>query len=304
MKIWVTGASGSLGEELVARLVKKFPEGELLLPSRDSLDLLNHAEVENFVKVNKPTHVYHLAALVYGISGHLESPEKCLLSNTVLDHSVFSALFKFPPRWIYYASTVATYGYPFVTLPLSEIDWLRGVPHISEYGYAMAKRHAKSYLDILHKEFDVDFVYGLTTNLFGPSDRFQSGRGHVVISLLKKGLIARQNSTTLDVWGNQSTSRDFLSTKDAAVLLVELFNKHTDVINIASGQEILISELAEEITRILQLKHGYRFTGENEGIPKRVCSIEKLSTYTIGIKEVDSKSLLQRTIANFGNGAQ
>jgi GDP-L-fucose synthase len=304
VKIWVTGASGSLGEELVARLVKIFPESDLLIPNRNSLDLLNHRAVENFVKVNKPSHVYHLAALVYGISGSLEFPEKSLLSNTALDHSVFSALFKFPPKWIYYASTVATYGYPFVSLPLREQDWLIGLPHASEYGYAMAKRHAKSYLDILHKDFGVDFVYGLTTNLFGPSDRFQSGRGHVVISLLRKGLLARQNGTNLDVWGNKTTSRDFLSTKDAASLLVELMNKHTDIINIASGQEILISSLAEEITLNLQIKHGYRFTGENEGIPKRICSIEKLSAHSQVVKDVDSKSQLESLIANFVNNNQ
>lgn len=304
MKIWVTGASGSLGEQLVARLLEVFPEEALLLPNRGSLDLLNPTEVEDFVKVHKPTHVYHLAALVYGISGHLEYPEKCLISNTALDHSVFSALFKFPPKWIYYASTVATYGYPYVSLPLNEKDWLTGLPHSSEYGYAMAKRHVKSYLDVLHNEFGVDFVYGLTTNLFGSGDRFLNGRGHVVVSLLKKGLVANQNNTTLEVWGNQSSSRDFLATKDAAALLVELIDKHTDVVNIASGQEILISELAEEITRILGIKHGYSFTGENEGIPKRVCSIEKPTAYSPRIKLVDSKSLLRHTIANFHNGTQ
>ena len=125
-----------------------------------------------------------------------------------------------------------------------------------------------------------------------------------MVSLLKKGLVANQKNTTLEVWGNQSSSRDFLATKDAAALLVELIDKHTDVVNIASGQEILISELAEEITRILGIKHGYSFTGENEGIPKRVCSIEKLTTYSPRIKQVDSKSLLQHTIANFHNGTQ
>ena len=304
MKIWVTGASGSLGEELVSRLKAVFPDKELLLPNRSSLDLLNPAEVEHFVKIQKPTHVYHLAALVYGISGHLEYPQKCLIFNTALDHSVFSALFKFPPKWIYYASTVATYGYPYVSLPLNEKDWLTGLPHSSEYGYAMAKRHAKSYLDILHKEFGVNFVYGLTTNLFGSGDRFLSGRGHVVVSLLKKGLVASQDNTILEVWGNESSSRDFLATKDAAALLVELVDKHTDVVNIASGQEILISELAEEITRMLHIRHGYRFTGEKEGIPKRVCSIEKLSNYSPRIKQVDSKSLLQHTIASFHKGTQ
>lgn len=295
----MTGASGSLGEQLVARLREVFPESELLIPNRSTLDLLNSTEVEDFVRIHNPSHVYHLAALVYGISGHLEYPEKSLIVNTALDNTIFSALFKFPPKWIYYASTVASYGYPYVAKTLIEEDWLIGIPHASEYGYAMAKRHAKSYLDILHQELGVDFVYGLATNLFGSGDRFLSGRGHVVISLLKKGLIANQRGTALEVWGTENSSRDFLATIDAARLLVDLIDNHTDVLNIASGQEIFISELAEEITRTLNIGQGYKFTGENEGITRRVCSIEKLNTFTTIPKEIDSRSLLQRTISEF-----
>ncbi len=299
MKIWITGASGSLGKELAPRLRAEFPECELLIPTRNSLDLLKPLEVEDFVGTNKPSHVYHLAAIVNRVTDHKESPEECLVKNTALDHSVFSALFKFPPKWIFYASSVAAYGHPYVSDTLNEEDWLKGAPHASEYGYAMAKRHAKSYLDVLHKEMDVQFVYGLMTNLFGAGDRYRDERGHVVISLLNKGLMAKQKGIPLEVWGAENSSRDFLGTLDAAALLIDLIDKHADALNIASGKEMFISEIAEEITRFLEIESGYTFTGTNEGIARRICSIEKLSRFTNKANEIDSWSLFHDIISEF-----
>lgn len=299
MKIWITGASGSLGRDLFSKLNEAFPDTEILIPSRNSLNLLNLSEVEDFVRAHKPSHVYHLAALVNRISDQLESPEKCLVLNTALDHSVFSALFKYPPKWIFYASSVAAYGYPYASKTLFEGDWLKGSPHSSEYGYAMAKRHAKSYLDILHQGFGVDFAYGLITNLFGSGDRYLDGRGHVVISLLKKGLVAKQRGIPLEVWGTEDSSRDLLGTLDASALLLDLMDKHTDVVNIASGKELFISKLATEITQSLDIKDGYIFSGVDIGIGSRVCSIERLSNFTNKTNEIDSWSSLQSMIAEF-----
>lgn len=299
MKIWITGASGSLGQELFSRLKGALPDTEILTPSSKSLNLLSLSEVEDFVRMHKPTHVYHLAALVNRITQQIECPEKCLVFNTSLDNSVFSALFKNPPEWIFYASSVAAYGYPYTSKTLFEADWLKGFPHSSDYGYAMAKRHAKSYLDVLHREFGVNFVYGLITNLFGPGDRFLDGRGHVVISLLKKGLVAKQKGMPLEVWGNGDSSRDFLGTFDASALLIDLMGKHTDVVNIASGKELFISELATEITKSLNIESGYTFSGVGEDIGNRVCSIKKLMSFTSKTNQIDSWSLLQSMIADF-----
>jgi GDP-L-fucose synthase len=301
VKIWITGASGSLGEQLIKRLRGVFPDEELIFPNRNSLDLMNSRDVEEFVKTNKPTHVYHLAAVVYGIAGHMEYPTNSLLQNTLIDHSVFSALLKYPPKWVYYSSSVAAYGHPYISKCLTEKDWLIGLPHISEYGYAMAKRHAKSYLDILHDVFGVRFVYGLTTNLFGSGDRFHDGRGHVIISLLKKGVKAKKNNSVLNVWGTENASRDFLATIDAASLLVDLIDSHADVVNIASGEEIFISEIAEAVTQLLNIEGGYEFTGQNEGIVRRVCSIEKLNNFSSMAKTINTKSRIRRAIMDFNS---
>jgi len=251
------------------------------------------------LEYTKPTHVYHLAGTVYGIHGNKLHPEKAMLDNSLIDFSLFSGLFKFPPKWIFYASTVATYGFPFQGETLRETDWLKGDPHESEFGYAMAKRHARSYLEIISKDFGTEFSYGLITNLFGNGDRFLNGKGHVIVSLLHKGAEAAQFSKVLEVWGSKKSSRDFLATEDAAALLVDLLGIHTDVVNIASGQEIYISEIADQIVSKYKIVEGFRFTGENSGIQSRVCSINQISKYTSHLHQINSRKKIENFILNY-----
>ncbi len=304
MRIWVTGGSGALGQELVQRLSSKYPDADLRYPTSSDLNLENFLRVQEFVSEYKPTHVFHLAARVFGVGGHSKTPEASLLANTRIDNSVFDAMFLNPPRWIYYASTVATYGFPYDELPLAETFFLKGTPHESEYGYAMSKRLGLSYLEILEKQHEVGFVYGLSTNLFGHGDRFLNGGGHVIVSLLEKAKKARAESKVLSVWGEPTSSRDFLSTKSAAKIITELVNQNVGIVNIASGQEITIEEISKLICKEFELTNGYEFTHEMQGIPNRVCSIRKLLNFSKYVEEVDSWKEIQeeiRLVANSKN---
>lgn len=295
----MTGASGSLGQELVKGLKERFPNAILLEPSRAELDLSSHESVNKYVSVHKPTHVFHLAAKVFGIEGHKEQPAASLIENSLIDHAVFCALLEFPPTWVYYSSTVAAYGYPYKSMPLIESDWLIGNPHQSEMGYAFSKRNSLSYLEMLHSINGTKFVYGLLTNLFGSGDRFLEGRGHVVVSLLEKAARIHNSGAPLEVWGEGTASRDFLSTKAATGLLMDLVDKHVGIVNIASGQEISIREIANKIAEVFELEGGIRFVGINQGITGRVCSTEKLEKFSLTLSKIDSKKDLWNEINNF-----
>jgi GDP-L-fucose synthase len=222
-----------------------------------------------------------------------------LVENTIIDHSVFSALLEFPPTWVYYSSTVAAYGYPYVSLPLNEDDWLVGNPHESEMGYAFSKRHSLSYLEMLRSINGTKFVYGLSTNLFGRGDRFLEGRGHVVVSLLEKAARIYSSDAPLEVWGEGTASRDFLSTETASQILVDLIDSHVGIVNIASGQEILIKDIANEIAKVFGLQGGIKFVGINQGITGRVCSTEKLEKFSSPLIKINSKKELWSEIRNY-----
>lgn len=296
MRIWVTGATGSLGQELVKTVRETYPDAILLAPSRAKLDLSDSKAVREYVFFHQPTHIFHLAAKVLGIAGHKEQPASSLIENTLIDYSVFSALIEFPPEWVYYSSTVAAYGYPYKSLPLNEDDWLSGNPHESEMGYAFSKRHGLSYLEMLQSIRGTKFAYGLTTNLFGSGDRFLEGRGHVVISLLEKAAKNVDTDTPLEVWGDGTASRDFLSTKTASSLILELIDKDAGIVNVASGQEIYIKEIAIEVAKEFGLTNGIEFIGINQGITRRVCSIQKLASFVDSANKIDSKTELLQEV--------
>lgn len=297
MKIWVTGGSGSLGRQLVTALNLKYKNIEIKSPTRAELNLENAFDVSNFVNKFLPTHVFHLAALVMGIGGHIRSPEASLITNTKIDNNVFGALQESPPKWIYYSSTVAAYGYPYIKLPLLEEDVFKSKPHESEYGYALSKRHGLAYLELLNKYHGVNYVYGLTTNLFGPGDRSLNGSGHVIVSLLEKANLARENKTPLVVWGEPDTTRDFLSTQSAASIIIELIDKHIGLVNVASGQEISLGLIASMISESFGLSKEVEFTHERQGISKRVCNIEKLRQFSKFITNVDSLKEIRAEIS-------
>lgn len=290
MRILVTGASGALGRSTVLELHKRFPNAELQAPGRDVFDLLDSQHVQLFIQNYKPTHVVHLAAKVFGIQGHQTFPMDSLLTNTLIDHNLFSSLALHPPEWIYYASTVAAYGYPYRTLPLIESDLLLAEPHISEFGYAQAKRFALTYLWILRRHYETKFVYGLMTNLFSKDDRYLNGNGHVLISLATKALKAKSEGTPLLIWGNGLATRDFLSTESAARIICDLFGIDAGILNIGSGQELSIKNLAAIAVEIFEIEKGYRFTGENEGITHRYSNVEQLRKLSHNAQENDSLS--------------
>jgi GDP-L-fucose synthase len=298
MKIWVTGASGSLGNALVSNL-SAMSGVTLLAPNRHELDLEDVKAVTDYVRRNQPSHIFHLAAKVFGVAGHKENPQTSLLVNSRIDNAVFSALSTHPPKWVYYSSSVAAYGYPYSKLPLEESDFLKGQPHESELGYALSKRFSLAYLEMLKQEHGVKIAYGLTTNLFGSGDLFHQGRGHVIISLLEKAKVARISGSHLEVWGHGRASRDFLSTADAAKAIISLLDIDAGVINIASGCEIDISEIAQYVVEIFGIKKGHKFVGVNEGILNRVCSTKKIKSYFKDFDKIDSRMSLLSEIRNF-----
>jgi Nucleoside-diphosphate-sugar epimerases len=139
-------------------------------------------------------------------------------------------------------------------MPLKEADFFEGLPHYGEFGYAMAKRHAYTYLKIISQETEMLFSYGIFTNLYGENDRFDESNGHIIPSLISKAYSASLSGKNLNVWGNGSAERDFLYAEDAAraVLLCLEDDNPQRIINISSGRGIRIGYIAETIAKNCQ----------------------------------------------------
>ena len=272
--ILVTGAGGVLGTGLLTALKDEGYEN-VFAPSRKELDLLDKGKVLEFFKTMKPDYVFHLASVVYGLKGNDINQWKSLTVNTDINQNVFTAIESVGVRKIFFASTVAAYPNG-VTNPLKEENFFSGIPHFGEFGYAMSKRHAFSYLELLHKKLGIPYSYGIFTNIFGKNDRFNSETGHVIPSLIRKAYSANQSGEELEVWGNPLATRDFIYGDDAGRAALCAMQNIEGCVNISNGKEIPMERVANAIVSNFPGLKYYWNSSMPVGISKRWVCNEKL----------------------------
>lgn len=295
MKVLITGSAGLLGSALKAQSDGLF---EIYAPTRQELDLEDGLAVSEYLSRVKPNYCVHSAAHVYGLGGHKLHPNKALFLNSKIDLNLISALAENSTEHLVYVGTVASYGYPYKSLPLTEVDFLSGIPHAGEYGYAMAKRFGFDLSNSL-KLNGTTVTYAIMTNMFGPNDNFNHQTGHVIPSLISRAFLAKEQSAPLQVWGEDTDSRDFLFSEIAAKRIIQaLMGRYDGLLNIGSGNERTILQVAEMVKNIvgvsgLEMKHG----GVN-AIHNRTLDISLLESKFGTIHDNFEKNL-KKTIAWF-----
>ena len=258
LKLLVTGSAGLLGSAIRSQSDGLF---EVFAPLRSELNLEDGMAVTKFVSELRPDYCIHTAAHVYGLGGHKLHPNKALFLNSKIDINLISALSETNIEHFVYVGTVASYGYPYLSQPLMEKDFMKGVPHAGEYGYAMAKRFGFDLANSL-KLNGTSVTYAIMTNMYGPNDNFNDKTGHVIPSLISRAFLAIENKMPLQVWGEETDSRDFLYSEIAAKRIIQALNgRHDGLLNVGSGKERRIIEVAEIIKdylgiRVLEMKHG------------------------------------------------
>jgi GDP-L-fucose synthase len=273
MKLLITGSGGLLGSAIRSQSDTQY---EVLAPTRTDLDLEDPVRVRDYISLHKPNYCIHSAAQVYGLGGHKLHPNKALLVNSRIDLNLITAFNEIGLEHFVYIGTVASYGYPYKSLPLLESDFFQGVPHAGEYGYAMAKRFGYDLANSL-KLNGTTVSYAVMTNLYGPKDNFNEKTGHVIPSLIARGLTAAQENRKLEVWGSQGDSRDFLYSEIAATRVLQILNsRYEGLINIGSGVERKVFEVAEFIANYLNLPGISIKSGAVNAIHNRTLSISTL----------------------------
>lgn len=239
MTILVTGSDGFVGKHLTNYLHDSGFD-RVYATSRDICDLTDRsATVELFEEV-KPDYVFHLAGRVRGLGGNLGAQGASYLENTLINTHVIDAAHLSGVKKIIAMGTVAMYPDPLPHNPLRESDLWMGKPHDSEFGYAQAKRGMAAQLEAYHHNYGTRYVLALSTNLYGPHDRFNVATGHVIPSLIAKF----HNSGKISVWGDGSAQRDFLYVKDCVRALVLFMTEQVEgLINLASGKTYCIMDV-------------------------------------------------------------
>jgi GDP-L-fucose synthase len=274
--ILVTGAGGLVGVNLVAHLRRGGYENIIAVTSSDC-DLTDRRATEALFQRHRPAFVFHLAGFVRGIAGNMRHQAEAYLINTLINIHVVEACRQSGVAKITAMGSVAMYPDlpPDRLLREEMVD--QGPPHPSEYGYAMAKRGMAVQLETCRASGGPLYALALSTNLFGPHDRFDIETGHVIPSLVRKFYEAGQNGGTVAVWGDGAARRDFLYVADAVRGLVTIMDQIEGPINLASGESLAIRQAVDILAAHAGL--GDRVVWDKSkpsGASARLCDVSRL----------------------------
>ena len=259
-KILITGAGGLVGSALVEEL-KSQGYCNLFELTRSICDLTNFEAVKALFQKVQPEIVFHAAASVFGIGGNKKKPASIFLDNVLMNTYVIEASHLVNVKKIIAMGTVAIYPEPKI-LPIKEEHIWDGPPHKSESSYSHAKRAMLAQLLAYYENYNLDFAYVVSTNLYGKNDKFDSKFGHVIPSLIRKFYDAKKSDSEVTIWGDGTAARDFLYSKDMARALVLIMNKYTGSINVASGKMTLIKEIVQVLSDYFQMHEKVRWDSQ------------------------------------------
>jgi GDP-L-fucose synthase len=271
-RILVTGGNGFLGQYVLAELSKN-ECFNVHAPKRTSADFTSQAITNVVFSSYRPDIVIHLAAKVGGIGANQKYPGTFFRDNLLMGFNLIEASKNYKIEKFIHIGTVCSYP-KYTPVPFKEQDLWNGFPEETNAPYGIAKKALGVMLDAYHKEFSLNYDYLIPVNLYGPNDNFDPEFSHVIPALIKKFMDAVDNDQdTVECWGTGMASREFLYVEDAAKAIVESAKTEGFYgwpINLGSGEEILIKDLAELIGKLCSFEGKIVWNSDKpDGQPRR-----------------------------------
>lgn len=270
-RFMVTGGSGFLGRFLVDGLRDR-GAGDVFVPRSREYDLRERDAIERAFADARPDVVIHAAAVVGGIGANQEHPGQFFYDNAIMGIQMIEAARRHGIEKTVVVGTVCAYP-KFTPPPFSEDELWNGYPEETNAPYGLAKKMLLVQQQAYRQEYGTSGIFLLPANLYGPGDNFDPASSHVIPALIRKFVIAQEaGEGEVAVWGTGNASREFLYARDAAegILLATERYDDPDPVNLGTGDEITIRELAETIARVTGFTGQLGWdTSKPDGQPKR-----------------------------------
>ena len=286
-RVYVAGNTGLVGSAIVRTLHWKGYTNILSSPSHH-WDLRNQMDVERFFRVNEPEYVYLAAAKVGGIGANAYYPGHFIYDNLMIQTNVIHAARKFGVKKLLFLGSSCIYP-KFAEQPITEDQLLGGHLEPSNDSYAIAKIAGIKMCQAYRKQYGFNAISLMPTNLYGPNDNYDLDSSHVLPAMIRKFHEAKDKVT---LWGDGSAMREFLYVDDLAEASFKCMVSYDseEIINVGTGKDITIKELATTIADVVGFKGEIVWdTSKPNGTPRKVLNVDKIKSLgwepKVGLRE-------------------
>lgn len=274
--ILITGGNGFLGHHVLQSM--DAANISYLAPKSSELNLLNFDKLSEYLVHHKPSAILHMAALCGGIFKNSNSPADFLRDNTQMALNIFEAARQNNITRIYSLGSVCMYPLHCPT-PFKEDDIWNGSAEPTNFPYGQSKRTLLMLGQTYRAQYGFTGAHLIPVNLYGSYDSFDDSKSHVIPALIKRFVWAEENNLPqAECPGTGSATREFLSAHDAASAITKAISTDFDCdlpINLGTGKDISIKDLASLIAKLTNYKGNIVFTGGLDGQPKRMLDVSR-----------------------------
>lgn len=276
-RVLVTGGAGFLGRFVVERL-RDYGELEIFVPRQEQYDLIQQSNIQRLLDDVQPDLIIHLAAVVGGIGANQQQPGRFFYDNLMMGVQLIEQARLRGVKKFVALGTVCAYP-KYTQTPFKEEDLWAGYPEETNAPYGLAKKMMLVQSESYRAQYGFNSIFLLPANLYGPGDNFDLETSHVIPALIRKCVEARDaGAPFIEAWGTGNASREFLYVGDAAdgVVRAAAAYDESDPVNLGTGTEIQISDLARLIVRLTGYQGEIHWQHERpDGQPKRRLDVSR-----------------------------
>ena len=277
-KIYVAGHRGLVGSAIV-RSLKRSGYTKIIGRTHAELDLTNQAAVQAFFEAERPDVVVLAAAKVGGINANQTMPAEFAYENMQIQCNVIKCCHDYKVKKLLFLGSTCIYP-KMAPQPIPEDALLTGPLEVTNEAYAIAKISGLEMCKFFKMQYGDDFISCMPTNLYGPYDNYDLSNSHVMPAMIRKFHEAKvNNAPSVELWGTGSPLREFLYSDDMADACVYLLENYSGLqhVNIGTGKEVTIKELAETVQAIVGYEGKIIWNSDMpDGTPRKLTNVDKL----------------------------
>ena len=277
-KVYVAGHRGLVGSA-IWRELGRLGASHLIGKSRSEVDLLNAHSVDGFFEKERPEYVFVAAAKVGGILANSNMPADFLFQNLAIQNNLIDAAKRFGAKKLLFLGSSCIYP-KHAPQPIQEEHLLTGPLEPTNEWYAIAKIAGIKMCQAYRRQYGSDFISAMPTNMYGTNDNYDPKNSHVLPALIRRFHEAKEAmAASVTCWGTGSPLREFMHSDDlgrACVFLMERYSEEAHI-NVGSGQEVSIKQLAELVKKVIEYPGDIAWdSSKPDGTPRKLMDSSKL----------------------------